>query len=427
MKLLHYTYRKLSLLILLLMAVWGVLFYSAILEEVIDETDDTLRNYAGLLMHQAIEDPSTLDTEGTLMSFYKFKPISEEEGRHYRTTYYDATVYVELADEDEPVRVLRTAFRMPTGQYYELTLMISIMEREEMLEALIIYLSVLFLLFLISTSVGIRLVLKRAFQPLQRLMTWLHTLQPGKPVPPLENETKIREFRQLNEAAVGMATRAYHAHEEQKQFIENASHELQTPLAILSNKVELLAESEGLSEAQLKELDAICHTLNRAVRLNKSLLLLSRIENGQYAETEEVSVDELADHLLPDLLDIYEHKQIRLTRSRGEQPFRIRCNHTLAQVLVSNLLKNALLHNVEGGELHVITTPDALQVCNTGASPLDSGRLFQRFYHPAGGKKESTGLGLAIARTIAETFSLQLTYEWQAGMHRFCLTRKPGC
>lgn len=424
MKLLSYTYRKLALLLFLLMAVWGVLFYYAIIDEVVDETDDTLENYGEILMESALHDPSILETEGSLMSFYKFTPISEEEGRHYRQVFYDATVYIELEDEDEPVRVMCTAFRMPDGQYYELKLMISILERDDMVEAMLWYLGALFLLFLICTSIGIQLVLKGVFRPLHRLLDWLHCIQPGKEVPPLGNPTKIREFRQLSDAALDMGNRSYKAYEEQKQFIENASHELQTPLAIVRGKVELLAESEGMTEQQMEQLDEIYATLGRAVKLNKSLLLLSRIENGQYTEMEDVSVDEILDELLPDLMDIYEHKQVRLIRKREEQPFIIRCNHSLAQILVSNLVKNSLLHNREGGELQVLTTPTSLVIKNTGDVPLDGEKLFRRFYHGMDGKKDSTGLGLAIARSIALSSSLKLTYEWQDGMHTFRLVKE---
>ena len=424
MKLLSYTYRKLALLLFLLMAVWGVLFYYAIIDEVVDETDDTLENYGEILMESALHDPSILETEGSLMSFYKFTPISEEEGRHYRQVFYDAMVYIELEDEDEPVRVMCTAFRMPDGQYYELKLMISILERDDMVEAMLWYLGALFLLFLICTSIGIQLVLKGVFRPLHRLLDWLHCIQPGKEVPPLDNPTKIREFRQLSDAALDMGNRSYKAYEEQKQFIENASHELQTPLAIVRGKVELLAESEGMTEQQMEQLDEIYATLGRAVKLNKSLLLLSRIENGQYTEMEDVSVDEILDELLPDLMDIYEHKQVRLIRKREEQPFIIRCNHSLAQILVSNLVKNSLLHNREGGELQVLTTPTSLVIKNTGDVPLDGEKLFRRFYHGMDGKKDSTGLGLAIARSIALSSSLKLTYEWQDGMHTFRLVKE---
>ena len=424
MKLLHYTYRKLSVLLLLLMALWGVLFYYAIMDEVMDETDDTLQNYAHLLIKKALRDPSVLDTQGNLMSFYTFRPITEAEGHNYRELFYDSTVYVELEDENEPVRVMQTAFRMTDGHFYELTLMISTLERDDMVRAICWYLGALFLLFIICTSIGIKRVLKEVFKPLHKLLSWLHELHPGQEVPPLDNPTNIREFRQLSEAAIDMGNRSYKAYIEQKHFIENASHELQTPLAIVRGKVELLAECECFSEAQMKELDAIYSTLGRAVKLNKSLLLLSRIENGQFSDTEDVDVDELVDNLLPDLMDIYEHKDIRLERQRGDKPFVIRCNPSLAQILVSNLLKNALLHNQDGGSLQVVTTPGSLQVRNSGEAPLDQEKLFRRFYHSIKGKKDSNGLGLAIARTIAQSASLGLEYAWEGGMHAFRLVKE---
>ncbi len=424
MKLLHYTYRKLSLLLLLLMALWGVLFYYAIMDEVMDETDDTLQNYAHLLIKKALRDPSVLNTEGNLMSFYTFRPITEAEGHNYREMLYDSTVYVELEDENEPVRVMQTAFRMTDGRFYELTLMISTLERDDMVRAICWYLGALFFLFVICTSIGIKRVLKDVFKPLHRLLAWLHELHPGQEVPPLDNPTNIREFRQLSEAAVAMGNRSYKAYTEQKHFIENASHELQTPLAILRGKVELLAEGENLTAKQMEELDEIYATLGRAVKLNKSLLLLSRIENGQYAETENVSVDEILDHLLPDLLDIYEGKHVQVERQQSEAPFIIRCNHSLAQILVTNLVKNALLHNREGGTLRIATTPSSLVVANSGEAPLDADRLFERFYRGSGRKKDSTGLGLAIARSIARSAALELHYEWCDGMHCFRLVKR---
>lgn len=424
MKLLHYTYRKLSLLLFLLMAAWGILFYYAIIDEVVDETDDTLENQGQILIKKALLDPSILNTEGTLMSFYKFRAISEDEGIHYKEVFYDSTIYVEIENEEEPVRVMRTAFRMPDRQYYELTLMISTLERDDMTEAMLWYLGALFLLFLICTSIGIRLVLKGVFRPLNKLLGWLQTIQPGKEVPVLDNPTKIGEFQLLSDAAVAMGNRSFKAYQDQKQFIENASHELQTPLAIVRGKVELLAESEGLTEQQMKELDAIYSTLGRAVKLNKSLLLLSRIENGQYAEVEDVSVDEILDNLLPDLMEIYESKQVRLVRKQGEQPFIIRCNHALAQIMVSNLVKNSLLHNKEKGTLEISTTPNSLVIKNTGDGPLDGEKLFCRFYRGAEGNKESTGLGLPIARSVALLASLKLTYKWQGDMHCFFLVKE---
>lgn len=423
MKLLHYTYRKLSLWLLVLMAVWGVLFYYTIMYELMDETDDTLENYAQIIINNALYDENVLNTEGNLMSFYYFHPLSVKEGENYRDMFYDSLVYVESEDEHEPVRVYRTAFRMPNGQFYELELMISTLERDDMVNAMFWYLAVLFALFLCSTAIGTRLILQKIFRPMNHLMDWLQHLHPGAEVPPLDNATNIREFRLLGEVACDMANRSHKAYEEQKQFIENASHELQTPLAIARGKLELLAESEGMTEEQLRELDAIYTTLGRAVKLNKALLLLSRIENGQYAETEDVCVDELLDELLPDLMEVYEHKQITLERTKGKPSFVIRCNASLAHILVTNLVKNALVHSPEKGCLMVETSPASLNVKNSGTAPLDVSQLFKRFAHSVDRKKESTGLGLAISEAIASGCSLRLTYRWEEGMHVFSLVK----
>ena len=112
MKLLYYTYRTLSLWLLFLMAVWGALFYYAIIDEVMDETDDSLENYAQIIINNALMDPSVLETEGNLMSFYFFHPLSEEEGRNHRDIYYDSFIYV----ESEEGQYTQFIFTLPSGK-----------------------------------------------------------------------------------------------------------------------------------------------------------------------------------------------------------------------------------------------------------------------------------------------------------------------
>lgn len=123
------------------------------------------------------------------------------------------------------------------------------------------YLGALFLLFLICTSIGTRLILQSVFRPLHRLLNWLQQIQPGKELPVLDNPTKIREFQQLGDAAVDMGNRSYKAYEEQKQFIENASRVCRHRLPLIRGKIELLAEKESMTEKQLKELVEIYTTL----------------------------------------------------------------------------------------------------------------------------------------------------------------------
>ena len=425
MKLLHYTYRNLSLFFLLLVAVWGALFYYTLMDEVVDETDDMLENHAYLLIKQALEEPEFINSEGSPVTLYSFRPISESEGENYRERFFNDEVYIEVENEYEPVRVFKTAFRATNNRFYELTVMLSTLERDDMLETIITYLFALFILFLILTTVGTRLVLKRVFRQLDRLMTWVHTIQPEKPVETVGNPSKVREFRELEEAIRAMGNRSYQAYQEQKEFIENASHELQTPLAIAMGKVEMLTDNPRLTEKQMQGLDALYSTLTRAIRLNKSLLLLARIENGQYSEAKEENLTHIIDTLLTDLMEIYEEKQIHLVRKGDPQaPFILQANPTLMELMLSNLLKNALQHNHRGGTLLIETTSTSLTIANTGDSSLDTKRMFQRFYHPQGGKNDSNGLGLSIAYTIARLSSLHLTYRWEDGMHYFTIVKK---
>ena len=418
MKLLQYTLRQISIFLFAVMSIWGVFFYYAILEEITDETDDSLENYRDIIVRSALQDSTILHTEGTLMSHYSFRPITDEEAEGYDEKYYDSTMYIEIEDEYEPVRVMKSCFMMPDGQFYELEIKVSTLEREDMIEAILGYLLTLYVLLLLCLILVTRLVLKKSFRPLDRLLGWLESIQPGKEVPSLENDTKIQEFSKLNKAAVDMSNRSYKAYQEQKQFIENASHELQTPLAIVRGKIELLAESESLTEEQMKELDDIYNTLGRAVKLNKSLLLLSRIENKQYTDEEEVVLNDVVDNILPDLMEVYESKNIKLTKEDNGR-FTFKGNVSLAQILVTNLLKNALVHNLPDGELYISINEHELIIKNSGNEPLDGEMIFQRFYHKQTAKKDSTGLGLAIAKSIAQSYGFDLTYSSEV-LH-------PGC
>lgn len=421
MKLLHYTYRNFSLFFLLLLAVWGVLFYYTILDEVVDETDDALENYREILVNTALQDSSFLESEGSVMLPYKFRPISKGQARNYGERFYDSTIYIEIEDEEEPVRVMESCFMMPDGQYYELTIKISTLEKEDMIEAILTYLIALFFILLICTMVVTHFILKRSFRPLNRLLVWLENIKPGKEVPHLDAGTNITEIRKLTDAAIDMSHRSYKAYLDQKQFIENASHELQTPLAIARGKLELFAEGEDLTEQQMKDIDEIYATLGRAVKLNKSLLLLTRIENKQYLEKENVVFNTIIEASLQDLADVYEWKHIRITKTE-EGEFAFYANASLVQILVSNLLKNALVHNVENGELQILITSLSITIKNTGDKSLNTEKVFNRFYHDQESRKDSNGLGLAIAKSITNSFGLQLKYVWD-GMHCFVLTK----
>lgn len=183
----------------------------------------------------------------------------------------------------------------------------------------------------------------------------------------------VTEFRKLNDAARRYAERAESSFERQKQFIGNASHEMQTPLAVCRNRLEMLVDdAHALTGEQLGEIAKVQRTLDYLVRLNRSLLLLSKIDNGQFPEAEEVDVNALVRRTAEDMEEIYAYRSMRFALV-DEGPLTARMNPSLAGSVVANLLKNAFVHGDEGGEVTVRVAPRRFTVCNSGAGgPLDA-------------------------------------------------------
>ena len=176
-------------------------------------------------------------------------------------------------------------------------------------------------------------------RPLYVLLHWLDGYQTGKRNKPLSNDTQITEFRKLNEAAIRYVERTEQMFEQQKQFIGNASHEIQTPLAICRNRLEMLMEDDSLSEKQLEELMKTHQTLEYITKLNKSLLLLSKIDNGQFTDTKELELNVLLKQYLQDYEEVYDYRNIEVTIDE-QGVFKVKMNESLAVALLTNLLKN---------------------------------------------------------------------------------------
>lgn len=418
MNLLHYTNRNLSLVILLLMALWGTVFYFLIIHEVMDETDDTLANTREIVVGKVLAHPEILQSNDSIMQRYAFRQITPEEAVNYRETYYDSTLYIVTEDEFEPIRVMKTCFRTADDRFYELELRISTLERDDMVRAIWWALVALYVVVMLCIMVGTRFVLHQVFRPLRLLLDWLERLTPGKSVPPLNQESPVREFRILNAAALDMARRAQTAYEEQKQFIENASHELQTPLAVIRGKLELLADTEGMTETQLQYIGDMFETLARVVKLNKSLLLLSRISNGQFTEKVPVDINRLASDMVRQMEELYEERGIRCVLHETGACI-AEMDESLARVLIGNLIRNAMGHSKPGQEATVLVAEQRFTVMNCGEKPLDANLIFRRFYQDPDGKKESNGLGLAIVKSIAECYQVTVNYRFEAGKHIF--------
>lgn len=423
MRLLFRIFSRLAPALLIILFIWGIFFYIAMIDEVNDETDDALEDYSELIIIRLLAgEKLPLQSDGTNNSYY-LSGVSEAYAQeHRKIRYSDEMVYIQEKQETEPARILKTIFQNKEGEYFELTVSIPQMEKKDLREAILYWIIFLYVTLLVIILIINIWVFHRSMQPLYTLLKWLENYTVGGNNIPLENRTTVTEFKKLNEAAIRSAERNEALFEQQKQFIGNASHELQTPLAICRNRLEMLADNENLSEDQLTEIFKTQQTLDYIIKLNKSLLFLSKIDNGQFHDNKEVSFNKIISSQLTDYREAYGHLNIRvLLNEHGT--FTSLMDSSLSTALVTNLLKNAFVHNCPGGEIDIEIYPDHLVFSNTGEKcKLDEEHLFERFRQGKNKKEGSTGLGLSIVAAICKMYNLQIRYFYD-GKHQFELKK----
>lgn len=405
----------------LLLGVWAVLFYVTLTDEIAAGIDDMLENRAEAIIKRSLAEGVAPGTEqpGGQRDYYLSEVAESYARSHAGERFSDETRYLPERDDREPARVLRQLFRDGSGRWFEVTVMTPAIEKEDLREAVLWWCVWLYVLLLLSILLVTVLLLYRMMRPLYALLEWLDAYRVGDANSPLAGETRTVEFRRLNEAVGRFAARAEASYERQKQFIGNASHEMQTPLAVCINRLELLVDdARTLSPAQLSEIAAVQRTLGRLVRLNRTLLLLTKIDNGQFPESVEVDLAALSRRLAGELFDIYAYRGQQLA-FRDEAPLVFRMNASLAESLVANLLKNAFVHGDAGERVEVVVSAGRIEVSNGGAAgPLDAEHLFDRFYR--GTEKEgSSGLGLAIVEAVCRLYGLRVAYAHVGGRHCF--------
>lgn len=424
MKLTTRIIRRVSTILLVVLTLWSVLFYAAMEEEIIDEVDDAIDLYAENVITRYLagkELPSA--DNGTNNSYHLTKVTDEYARMHPHLTYTDEMRYIDDKRETEPARVLRTIFRGYDGEWHELTVATPTIEKRDLMKAVAYWVLGLYVAVVLTIIVVNAWVINRSMRPLYRLLRWLDRYNINEEIAPIDNPTQVTEFRTLNDTILRFSRRNHQLFEQQKRFIGDASHELQTPLAICLNRLELLCSTD-MSEEQLGEILKTMQTLEHLSDLNRSLLLMSKIDNRQFPE------------VVPnDMVAIIRQAQSEYRRMTAEKKVDVHIdiaghpvwsmNSSLAKTMIHNLYRNALTHNLkEQGILHIHISEDTIRMANTGTpAPLDSEHIFDRFYK-SGQKAESTGLGLAIVQAICQLYELQITYSFEEKMHIFTISTK---
>ncbi len=421
MKFINHIMLRVSLSLSIVLGVWAVIFYYIIVEEVNDETDDLLEDYSAMIIQNFLSGEQMPSNDNGSNNTYYLRAVPPDSLALARREqgFSNELLFIKYKGETEPARILRQLFMDAQGDYFEVTVITPTIDNEDLISAILRSLAALFLLLLILTLIINIVAIKGALRPLDRLLEWLHGSDiESSTQPSTKSSSNIREIDEIVDAVNSFALRGRRAFEEQKEFIGNASHELQTPIAICQNRLELLCESE-LNESQMEDVAASLSTLSRLSRLNRSLLMLSKIENGGF-DTSSIDINALVYRNVELLEELYQHRNIA-TEVNQSGSCTIEANSELAATMVVNLIKNSYSHNVDGGRVTIDITPDSIAIANSGAEKaLDSEKIFTRFYQ---GKSKSgtVGLGMSIVHSICKLYNFQISYSFEKNLHRFLI------
>lgn len=410
-----------TIIVFIIISLWSALFYFSIVEEINDETDDALDLYSEQLITQALaQGQMPTGTNGTNNTYSFTKITREQASSHSHVLYYDKMVYIPDKLETEPARVLETVFEDVNGDYYLLTLYTPTIEKADLERSILFSVIILFgglVIFLILTN---WFVLRGFLKPLDKLLKWLDNYSIENEPIKLELNSSTTEFKKLYESSNNSAVRSRQFFKTQKEFIDNASHEMQTPVAICKNRLEMLVQEENLTEKQLAEIAKVQNTLSDIIKLNKTLLLLSKIENGQFQNKSQITFNPAILTLAKDLVQLYESKKIAISiEQKGN--FTLTIDAVLANTITSNLLRNAFIHSNNNGTIHIMITPLFIDISNSSLSgDLRDKNIFNRFVK-GDSNKHSMGLGLSIVKAICSLYNLKIEYFYEKDAHHFKL------
>lgn len=332
-----------------------------------------------------------------------------------RNFFYD-DFYNEAEKEKEPGRSLITTVSL-NGQNYKVTISKSRVESEDLIQLIFMITLAVTILLLVSLVLINRFVLQRIWSPFYSTLSMMKAFNLTEKEAIKPQQTKIDEFKELNDSANAMAARVRKDYRELKSFTDNASHEMMTPLAIVNSKLDSLLQTGTFSPEQGAILKDIYHAIGRLIKLNQSLLLLSKIENNLIPDLQDINLKQLVEGKILQFQELFDKQKLVLVQDL--QTCEVRMSKYLADMLLNNLFANAIRHNHAGGSIEVSLRQDVLLISNTGKDEQLDKQLFERFSKSA--SSEGTGLGLAISKQICTLYGFTISYQYLNHKHRFLI------
>ncbi|WPQ60569.1 histidine kinase dimerization/phospho-acceptor domain-containing protein [Chitinophaga sancti] len=389
----------------------GVAFFFALHLTLLKQMDEDLRieqreitNYVAL--HDMLFTPVEVKDQETIIEKTK-RPYEKEK---FKT--------VEL-DHHEDYRQLSFSIQAG-GEWYNVIVRKSLEATEHITRTVfaITFCTILLVLFL--TVVINSTILRKLWQPFYTSLDLLQRFKVNNREPLGLPASNIDEFTFMNSILERTTAKAIQDYERLKEFTENASHELQTPLAIIRSKLEMMMQGENLTEYQFNALQSASEALDRLARMNQSLLLLTKIENEQFDNKSFVDLAQIIQQKAAQFVEIWQDKSLNI--SLDVKAVQLHANKELIELLLNNLFSNATRHNYENGYILITLSQRRLCIKNTGhPAPLNRKHLFQRFYNPSN-NSTSNGLGLAVIHQICTANGFKVDYDYKDDLHIFIVT-----
>lgn len=377
-----------------------------------------------ILKHECERIQFHLDKEGRFPSSnYLVEGLPVSEGASASNRFTDTLIYEPHVEKLVPYRTYECVVEVDNEQ-------VRIVLRHVLLEMheLTVWLLAMTALMLLLLIMGLYFINQRistwVWKPFFENLGKLRHYDINKKNPVRLESSGISEFEAFNKVVTALMDQVKKDFQNLKEFNENISHEMQTPLAIIRNKMVLLLESQNLNEKELQWVQAAYQEVNKLSKIGKSLILISRIENQEFTRLDSVDLRAVINNIISNMEEVIAFKNLDMKISL--KSVKVKGDLVLANILFTNLIKNAVQHNREGGYIKLWLDEEKFEIENSGEIlQTDTALLFNRFQKGAAGT-ESLGLGLAISQKVCDIYGFRLNYEHAEGRHKFSLFFHPG-
>ena len=417
MKLLRKTIVNFVIYAVLVVIISTPVFYFTIQRLFTEEMDEFLQ----LRKKELLTTRQNLKSENDIRLFTKMDtdvdlhPVSSAS--QVKDSIYTVIYYDSLNHENQPFRELLTTIEI-NQKPYRLIIRESIVTNEDLIESIVIVQGTILIILLAGLLIINSLQAKKIWKPFYSLLKQLELYQLDKSPEIKLTASKIREFQDLNKSIQTLIQNNYLVFQQQKEFTENASHEMQTPLAVFQSKLELLLQTHPLSEEQAGIVQELYKAVKKLKQLNKSLLLLAKIENQQFPQKEKIILEKELRLILEQFDEQISRKNLYIQTGFKEET-QLLASRPLLEVLLRNLISNAIRHSNLDSKIQISTKNNLLIIRNEGeGTQINAEKIFDRF-SKFSKNQEGIGLGLAISQAICKQNHWDIHYTSENNVHVF--------